>query len=92
MSEHESQDLDVTPVEGDQPVPLGWRILFWGLVAFGGFYLVAYSPWTRGWTQAEGLSEAAPASGGNIAATILFTAAAAVAAGAILFVVARKKK
>jgi hypothetical protein len=90
--EHESQELDFTPVEGDRPIPLGWRILWWGLVAFGAFYLVAFSPWATGWTQVAGLSESAPGSGGNVAATVLFTAAAAIAAGAILLAAARKRK
>lgn len=91
MTEHESQELDFTPVEGDGPVPLGWRILFWGLTAFGAYYLVAYTPDFTGWTQAAEVDGAA-GSGGSIFATILFTALAACAAGAILFALARRRK
>ncbi len=53
MSEPKSQELDLTPVEGDKPMPVGWLALFWGLIAFGAYYLWAYSPAFTGWTQAE---------------------------------------
>jgi hypothetical protein len=89
-SEPTSQELDLTPVEGDGPVPVGWLALFWGLCAFGAYYLWAYSPAFTGWTQAEAL-DAGSTSGGNIFATILFTALAVIAAVSILFALSRKK-
>ncbi len=91
MAEHESQELDVTPIEGDRPVPLGWRLLFWGLIAFGAYYLWAYTPALGGWTQAGEVDGAAGA-GGSVFATILFTALAVIAAGAILFALARRRR
>jgi len=91
MDEHDSQELDFTPVEGEQPVPIGWRLLFWGLVAFGAFYLWRYTPAFTGWTQAGGLDGAAGGSGTNVFATIVFTALAVLAAAAILFSLARRK-
>ncbi|HYD53497.1 MAG TPA: hypothetical protein VEA99_12750 [Gemmatimonadaceae bacterium] len=92
MSEHEHQELDLTPVEGTGPVPTGWRILFWGLIAFGAYYLWAYTPDFTGWTQAAEVDGAAAGSGGSVFATILFTALAASAAGALLLALARRKR
>ncbi len=88
MSENDSQELDFTPVEGEKPVPLGWRILFWGLIAFGAYYLWAYSPALGGWSQARDL-EGAAGTGTNVFATVLFTALAVIAAAGILFAVSR---
>jgi hypothetical protein len=88
MSENDSQELDFTPGEGEKPVPLGWRILFWGLIAFGAYYLWAYSPALGGWSQAKDL-EGAAGSGTNLFATVVFTALAVIAAVAILFAVSR---
>src|SRR5512138_400899 len=90
MQQKDSQELDFTPVEGDHPVPVGWRILFWGLVAFGAYYLWAYSPVFTGWTQARDL-EAGEGSGLNVLATVLFTALAVVAAGTIVFAMSRRR-
>ena len=89
MDEHESQELDFTPIEGDKPVPVGWRILFWGLVAFGAYYLWAYSPGFSGWTQATDL-EGGAGSGASLFATVVFTAVAAIAAVSIVFAVSRR--
>jgi hypothetical protein len=55
-------------------VPVGWLVLFFGLIAWGAWYLYSFSPWSTGWTQ-EGQLAAAPAAvGNNIFMTILFTA------------------
>jgi len=88
MADRDSQELDFTPVEGEKPVPMGWRILFWGLVAFGAYYLWAYSPAFTGWTQTRDL-EAGGGSGINVFATVLFTALAVIAAVSIVLVLAR---
>ncbi len=90
MDEKDTQELDFTPVEGERPVPVGWRILFWGLVAFGAYYLWAYSPAFTGWTQTRDL-EAGGGSGMNVFATVVFTALAVVAAVAIVFAISRRK-
>jgi pilus assembly protein TadC len=92
-SSDQSQELDFTPVEGERPIPLGWRILFWGLIVFGAYYLWAYSPVLGGWSQGAELAQpAAEGAGANILATILFTALAIVAAVSILFSLARRKR
>jgi hypothetical protein len=89
MSDNDSQELDFTPVEGEKPVPMGWRILFWGLVAFGAYYLWAYSPALGGWTQTRDL-ESGGGSGINVFATVVFTALAVIAAVSIVLVLARR--
>ncbi len=89
--ERERQELDVTPVEGDRPVPVGFRLLFWGLVVFGAYYRWAYTPAFTGWTQAGDL-EGGGGSAVNVFATIVFTGLAAVAAGAILLALARRRR
>jgi len=38
-------------------MPVGWLILFWGLVLWGIFYFVAYSPAISGWSQAKAYEE-----------------------------------
>jgi hypothetical protein len=55
-------------------VPVGWKVLFYGLILWGVYYLYTYSPWTTGWTQAGELEQVNPEVGGNIFMTILFTA------------------
>jgi hypothetical protein len=55
-------------------LPIGWQVLFWGLIIWGAYYLFTYSPWSTGWTQAGELQDVAPEVGGNISMTILFTA------------------
>jgi hypothetical protein len=37
--------------ETERKLPLGWLLLFWGLIAWGIFYLVMYSPSISGWSQ-----------------------------------------
>ena len=91
MSEKENQELDFTPREEEKPVPVGWRVLFWGLILFGAYYLWAYSPAFSGWTQANDLEGGVGSGGVNIFATIVFTALATVAATSILFALSRKK-
>lgn len=90
----ESQELEVTPVEGGGPVPVGWWLLFGGLIAFGGWYLWAYTPELGGWSQAGELLRpggAGDGAGGSILATVLFTALAAVTAAVLLFTLSRRK-
>ena len=38
-------------------LPVGWLILFCGLIAFGVFYIVAYTPAFSGWSQAQAYFE-----------------------------------
>ncbi len=70
----ESDDLSAFEArETSHTIPVGWALLFWGLIAFGAYYLWAYSPALGGWSQAQD-AEGGAAAGSNITATILFTA------------------
>jgi hypothetical protein len=91
MSENEGQELDLTPVEGEKPVPVGFRMLFWGLIAFGAYYLWKYSPAFTGWTQSGDLDEPASGAGINVFATVVFTALAVIVAVSIVLAMARRK-
>jgi heme/copper-type cytochrome/quinol oxidase subunit 2 len=72
-------------------VPLGVKLLFAGLIAWGIYYLYAYSPWTTGWTQEADL-QGAPATSVNIAHTIAYTAIPALVALVLGVSMARRKK
>lgn len=43
--------------ETSRKMPVGWLILFWGLILWGIFYFVAYSPAISGWSQAKAYEE-----------------------------------
>jgi len=72
-------------------LPTGWLVLFFGLIAWGAWYLWAYSPWSTGWTQAGELEKVNPEVGGNIFMTILFTVLPTSAALLLWFMQRRRK-
>ena len=43
--------------ETAKKLPVGWLILFWGLIIWGIFYLAAYSPSISGWSQGKAYEE-----------------------------------
>ena len=72
-------------------IPAGWLLLFWGLVAWGAFYLWRYTPALGGWSQGQDVDAGGGASTGtNVVATIAFTAIATLAA--VLIVLSQRKK
>ncbi|MBI5055193.1 MAG: hypothetical protein HZB61_01065 [Nitrospirae bacterium] len=38
-------------------LPVGWLILFWGLILWSVFYFTAYTPAITGWTQEKAYEE-----------------------------------
>ena len=72
-------------------VPVGIKLLFAGLIAWGVWYLWAYSPWSTGWTQEADLA-GAPGTGVNVAHTIAYTAIPTVVVLALGVAMARRKK
>lgn len=38
-------------------LPLGWQVLFWGLILWGIYYIAAYSPSISGWSQESAYKE-----------------------------------
>ena len=65
-------------------LPLGWLLLFWGLILFGAWYLWAYSPALGGWSQAQDLEGGGASTGTNLLATLAFTVIPAAAAVGII--------
>lgn len=43
--------------ETSKKLPLGWLILFWGLILWGVYYFYAYSPSLGGWSQEKAYQE-----------------------------------
>lgn len=74
-----------------EALPIGWQVLFYGLIAWGVYYLFMYSPWSTGWTQAGELEKVNPEVGGNVFMTILFTALPT-AAALVLWALQRGRK
>lgn len=90
MANEELDDLEqFESKETSRAVPVGYLLLFFGLVAWGIWYLWAYSPWGSGWTQAKDLEGAASA-GSNVFWTVAFTAIPTLAA--ILIALAQKNR
>jgi hypothetical protein len=93
MSEPIAEELEQQePKEGEHAMPVGWLVLFWGLIAFGVYYLWAYTPGLGGWSQVQDLEGGGARAGADVLATIAFTAVAAIAAAAILLGAARRKR
>jgi hypothetical protein len=71
-------------------IPVGWALLFGGLIAWGLYYLWAYTPGLGGWQQAQD-AEGGASVGSNLLFTVLFTAIPAAVAVALILVQRRKK-
>ena len=81
--------------ETAEKLPVGWLILFFGLIGWGIYYLWTYSPWSTGWTQAgqlEGAQAAGAAIETNVTLTILFTALPTAAAIGLYLMQRRSKR
>lgn len=48
---------EFTREDTENALPLGWLILYIGLIVFGIYYTYAYSPWSTGWTQEKALEQ-----------------------------------
>ncbi len=38
-------------------LPIGWLLLFWGLILWGVYYTVAHTPAISGWSQEKAYTE-----------------------------------
>jgi hypothetical protein len=38
-------------------IPVGWLILFWGLIIWGVYYFISYTPAISGWSQEKAYEE-----------------------------------
>jgi hypothetical protein len=71
-------------------IPVGWSVLFWGLVLWGAYYLWAYTPALGGWRQALDAEGGGASTETNTLMTILFTAIPT--AAAIALALAQRKR
>ena len=62
MSEEHDNIDEFEAHETARRLPLGWVILFVGLVIWGGYYIVKYTPAISGWTQEGAYEESLDAS------------------------------
>jgi hypothetical protein len=91
-SEHDLDDLEQFEAKATaRKLPIGFRLLFWGLILFGAYYLWAYSPSLGGWSQSQDLAGDGAAGASNLVATILFTAIPTAAALGLWLAQRRKK-
>ena len=77
--------------ETSHTIPVGYLILYFGLIAWGIWYAWAYSPWGSGWSQAKDL-EGTPSSGVNVLMTVAFTVIPTLAAVAIALMQKHRKR
>lgn len=56
-----AEDLDNTEEfeakDTSRKLPMGWLILFLGLIVWGIYYIAAYTPAISGWTQEKAYEE-----------------------------------
>lgn len=87
----EMDDLSAFEAKGtSRKLPVGWVVLFWGLIAWGAWYLWAYTPALGGWSQARELDGGGASAGTTVLVTILFTAIPT--AAAIFIVLGQRRK
>jgi N-terminal domain of cytochrome oxidase-cbb3, FixP len=43
--------------ETSRTLPVGWLLLFWGLIIWGAYYLYTYTPSLGGWSQEKAYQE-----------------------------------
>jgi len=44
-------------VDAKRKIPIGWQILFWGLILWGIYYIATYTPAISGWSQGKAYEE-----------------------------------
>lgn len=59
MAEELDNIEDFEAKETTHKLPIGWLILFWGLILFGIVYFIAYTPGIGGWSQSRAYEESA---------------------------------
>jgi hypothetical protein len=74
--------------ETEHAVPVGYWLLFFGLIGWGVYYFFAYV----GWDQAVELSGTSTALGSSIGRTVAFTAIPLTAVIALAVAMARRRK
>jgi choline-glycine betaine transporter len=58
MMAEEQDDIEkLEAKETANKLPVGWLILFWGLIIWGVYYFVSYTPAISGWSQGKAYEE-----------------------------------
>lgn len=52
-----SEFLVEESVDSKRKIPVGWLILFWGLILWGIYYFASYTPSISGWSQEKAYEE-----------------------------------
>jgi len=94
MADTDLQD-DISKLEAPETarrIPVGWAVLFWGLVIWGAFYLYAFTPGLGGWSQSMDAEKGGATAGANMTATILFTAIPTAVALGLWIASSRRRK
>ncbi len=93
MAEQELDDLEQFEAkQTSHTLPSGWQLLFWGLIAWGVYYLWAFTPSLGGWSQSQDLEGGGAGLGSNLLATVGFTVIPTAAAVALVLAQRRKKR
>jgi hypothetical protein len=74
--------------ETEHAVPVGFWVLFWGLIAWGIYYFFTYV----GWDQAADVNGGGAGLGSNVTYTVLFTVAATAAAVGLAVAMSRRAR
>ena len=61
-------DEPIGKMEAHNKVPRGFLVLLFGLIAFGAYYIAAYTPGISGWSQYKALEKEAAADRAKVAA------------------------
>lgn len=57
MAEEMENIEDFESKETSKKLPIGWLILFWGLIIWGVYYFISYTPSISGWSQEKAYEE-----------------------------------
>lgn len=57
MSEEMENIEDFEAKDTAHKLPIGWLLLFWGLIVFGVVYFLLYTPGISGWSQETAYQE-----------------------------------
>jgi len=57
MAEEIENIEEMEAKETSKKLPLGWLILYWGLIIWGIYYFISYTPSISGWSQEKAYEE-----------------------------------
>ena len=57
MAEELDNIHDFEAKDTSRTLPMGWKILFWGLIIWGVYYVVSYTPIFSGWSQERAFTQ-----------------------------------